>query len=98
MRRERPLTASLPAAICAGAVASLRSRSNCITRAGKPERLRHKEEFLAAVAEELDDIGPIDFHPGSTLSGVYVTPESQVRIGLVWGFFCQGDFPSGLGI
>jgi hypothetical protein len=63
----------------------LRSRSNCITRAGKPERLRHKEEFLAAVAEELDDIGPIDFHPGSTLSGVYVTPESQVRIGLSAG-------------
>ena len=28
--------------------------------AGKPERLRHKEEFLAAVAEELDDIGPIN--------------------------------------
>jgi len=28
--------------------------------AGKPERLRQKEEFLAAVAEELDDIGPID--------------------------------------
>ena len=28
--------------------------------AGKPERLRHKEEFLAAVAAGLDDIEPID--------------------------------------
>ena len=28
--------------------------------AGKPERLRHKEEFLTAVADELDDIGPIN--------------------------------------
>src|SRR5690242_11696417 len=27
---------------------------------GKPERLRHMEEFLAAVATELDDILPID--------------------------------------
>jgi uncharacterized protein (DUF2267 family) len=27
---------------------------------GKPERLRHKEEFLAPVATELDDIGPIN--------------------------------------
>ena len=27
---------------------------------GKPERLRHKEEFLAAVGTELDDIGPIN--------------------------------------
>lgn len=28
--------------------------------AGKPERLRHKEEFLTAVADELDYIGPIN--------------------------------------
>lgn len=28
--------------------------------AGKPERLRDKEEFLTAVADELDDIGPIN--------------------------------------
>jgi uncharacterized protein (DUF2267 family) len=28
--------------------------------AGKPERTRHPEEFLAAVAAELDDIGPIN--------------------------------------
>jgi uncharacterized protein (DUF2267 family) len=28
--------------------------------AGKPERLRHQEEFLAAVADGLDDIDPVD--------------------------------------
>jgi uncharacterized protein (DUF2267 family) len=27
---------------------------------GKPERLRQKEEFLAQIAAELDDIGPIN--------------------------------------
>lgn len=27
--------------------------------AGKPERMRHAEEFLATIADELDDIGPV---------------------------------------
>jgi uncharacterized protein (DUF2267 family) len=35
---------------------------------GKPERLRHKEEFLASVAAELDDIGPIN--PENATRGV----------------------------
>jgi uncharacterized protein (DUF2267 family) len=28
--------------------------------AGKPERLRHQDDFLAAVSDGLEDIGPVD--------------------------------------
>jgi uncharacterized protein (DUF2267 family) len=46
--------------------------------AGKPERLRHKEEFLTAVADELDDIGLINPEQATRpleLVGVGATPD-----------------------
>jgi len=47
--------------------------------AGKPERLRHKEEFLAAVAEELDDIGPIN--PERATRAVFAVLEHHIAPG-----------------
>jgi uncharacterized protein (DUF2267 family) len=46
---------------------------------GKPERLRHKEEFLAAVAEELDDIGPIN--PERATRAVFEVLEHHIAPG-----------------
>jgi len=43
--------------------------------AGKPERLRHKEEFLAAVTAGLDDIGPID--PEDATRAVFAVLEHR---------------------
>ena len=47
--------------------------------AGKPDRLRHKEEFLAAVAAELDDIGPID--PEDATRAVFTVLERHIAPG-----------------
>ena len=47
--------------------------------AGKPERLRHKEEFLAAVAEELDDIGPIN--PEQATRAVFAVLDHHIARG-----------------
>jgi uncharacterized protein (DUF2267 family) len=47
--------------------------------AGKPERLRHKEEFLAAVAAELDDIGPIN--PENATRAVFSVLEHHIAPG-----------------
>jgi Uncharacterized conserved protein (DUF2267)/MarC family integral membrane protein len=46
---------------------------------GKPERLRHKKEFLAAVAAELADIGPIDTE--SATRAVFLVLEHQIAPG-----------------
>jgi uncharacterized protein (DUF2267 family) len=46
---------------------------------GKPERLRHKKEFLAAVAAELDDVGPID--PESATRAVFSVLEHHIAPG-----------------
>ena len=46
---------------------------------GKPERLRHMEEFLAAVAAELDDIGPID--PENATRAVFSVLERHIAPG-----------------
>jgi len=47
--------------------------------AGKPDRLRHKEEFLAAVAAGLDDIGPID--PEDATRAVFAVLEHHIAPG-----------------
>ena len=47
--------------------------------AGKPERLRHKEEFLSAVAEELDDIGSIN--PEQATRAVFAVLEHHIARG-----------------
>jgi uncharacterized protein (DUF2267 family) len=47
--------------------------------AGKPDRLRHKEEFLATVAAELDDIGPID--PEDATRAVFAVLERHIAPG-----------------
>jgi uncharacterized protein (DUF2267 family) len=47
--------------------------------AGKPERLRHKDEFLTAVAEELDDIGPIN--PERATRAVLAVLEHHIALG-----------------
>ena len=47
--------------------------------AGKPERLRHKEEFLAAVTAGLDDIGPID--PEDATRAVFAVLEHHIAPG-----------------
>lgn len=47
--------------------------------AGKPERLRHKEEFLAAVADELDDIGP--FNPERATRTVFAVLYHHIAPG-----------------
>jgi uncharacterized protein (DUF2267 family) len=46
---------------------------------GKPERLRHKEEFLAAVAAELDDIRPIN--PEQATRAVFSLLEHHIAPG-----------------
>ena len=46
---------------------------------GKPERLRHKEEFLAAVETELDDIGPIN--PENATRAVFSVLEHHIAPG-----------------
>ena len=46
---------------------------------GKPERLRHKDEFLAAVAAELDDIGPIN--PELATRAVFSVLERHIAPG-----------------
>ena len=46
---------------------------------GKPERLRHREEFLAAVAAELDDIGPIN--PENATRTVFSVLERHIAPG-----------------
>lgn len=46
---------------------------------GKPERLRHKKEFLAAVAAELADIGPIE--PESATRAVLSVLEHHIAAG-----------------
>ena len=46
---------------------------------GKPERLRRKEEFLAAVAAELDDIAPIN--PENATRVVFSVIEQHVAPG-----------------
>jgi uncharacterized protein (DUF2267 family) len=48
---------------------------------GKPERLRNKEEFLAAVATELDDIGPIN--PENATRAVFSVLERRIAPGEV---------------
>jgi uncharacterized protein (DUF2267 family) len=47
--------------------------------AGKPARLRHKEEFLAAVTAGLDDIGPID--PEDATRAVFAVLEHHIAPG-----------------
>jgi uncharacterized protein (DUF2267 family) len=47
--------------------------------AGKPDRLRHKEEFLAAVAAGLDDIGAID--PEDATRAVFAVLEHHIAPG-----------------
>ena len=47
--------------------------------AGKPDRLRHKEEFLATVAAELDDIGQID--PEDATRAVFAVLERHIAPG-----------------
>ena len=47
--------------------------------AGKPDRLRHKEEFLATVAAELDDIGQID--PEDASRAVFAVLERHIAPG-----------------
>jgi len=47
--------------------------------AGKPERTRHPEEFLAAVAAELDDIGPINAEDATR--AVFAMLEDQIASG-----------------
>ena len=47
--------------------------------AGKPDRLRHKEEFLATVTAELDDIGPID--PEDATRAVFAVLERHIAPG-----------------
>ena len=47
--------------------------------AGKPDRLRHKEEFLAAVAAGLDNIGPID--PEEATRAVFAVLERHIAPG-----------------
>ena len=46
---------------------------------GKPERLRHKDEFLAAVAAELDDIKPIN--PEQASRAVFSVLEHHIAPG-----------------
>lgn len=46
---------------------------------GKPERLRHKKEFLAVVAAELADIGPID--PEIATQAVFAVLEHHIAPG-----------------
>jgi uncharacterized protein (DUF2267 family) len=46
---------------------------------GKPERLRHKEEFLATVAAGLDDIRPID--PEVAARAVFTVLEHHIALG-----------------
>ena len=46
---------------------------------GKPDRMRHKEEFLAAVAGELDDIGHIN--PENATRAVFSVLEHHVAPG-----------------
>ncbi len=46
---------------------------------GKPERLRHKKEFLAVVAAELADIGPID--PETATQAVFSVLERHIAPG-----------------
>ena len=53
---------------------------NGITPAeNKPERLRHKEEFFAAVAATMDDIGPID--PEDATRAVFAVLEHHIAPG-----------------
>jgi uncharacterized protein (DUF2267 family) len=47
--------------------------------AGKPERLRHKQEFLAEVAAELDDIKPIN--PEQATRAVFSVLERHIAPG-----------------
>jgi uncharacterized protein (DUF2267 family) len=47
--------------------------------AGKPERLRHKDEFLAEVAAELDDIKPIN--PEQATRAVFSVLERHIAPG-----------------
>jgi uncharacterized protein (DUF2267 family) len=47
--------------------------------AGNPERLRHKEEFLAAVTEELDGVGPIN--PERATRAVFAVLENHIAPG-----------------
>ena len=47
--------------------------------AGKPDRLRHKEEFLATVAAELDHIGQID--PEDASRAVFAVLERHIAPG-----------------
>jgi uncharacterized protein (DUF2267 family) len=47
--------------------------------AGKPERLRHKDEFLAEVAAELDDIKPIN--PEQAARAVFSVLEHHIAPG-----------------
>jgi uncharacterized protein (DUF2267 family) len=47
--------------------------------AGKPERLRHKEEFLAVVAAALNDIEPID--PEEVTRAVLAVLERHIAPG-----------------
>ena len=46
---------------------------------GKPERLRHKDEFLAEVAAELDDIKPIN--PEQATRAVFSVLERHIAPG-----------------
>ena len=47
--------------------------------AGKPERLRTKEDFLAVVAAALDDIGPID--PEGVTRAVFAVLQRHIAPG-----------------
>jgi uncharacterized protein (DUF2267 family) len=47
--------------------------------AGKPERLRHKDEFLSEVAAELDDIKPIN--PEQATRAVFSVLERHIAPG-----------------
>jgi uncharacterized protein (DUF2267 family) len=47
--------------------------------AGKPERLRHKDEFLAEVGAELDDIKPIN--PEQAARAVFSVLERHIAPG-----------------
>jgi uncharacterized protein (DUF2267 family) len=60
--------------------------------AGKPERLRHPAEFLAAVADQLDDLGPISAE--DVTRAVFAVLEEHIAQGEIEDV--KGQLPSHL--